>query len=82
MSNNSEQGQLDITLVHPKCGSLYRVAILEEEISAEEDCPVCREVRAAWQHSGGLINRASAGTPLAAALGLALTTGAPGPTSN
>lgn len=72
--------QAELTLVHPNCGAVYRVAVLEDEIEPTEDCPVCQEVREDWRKSGGLVNRASAGTPLATALGLVVTSGKPGPT--
>ena len=56
---------------HEKCGAV--IVSEEERIEAGEDCPVCREVRAAQREYG--IIRASAYTPLAEELGLRVLEG-------
>jgi hypothetical protein len=58
---------------HGKCGG---VVVGAERVTDEEDCPICAEVRTAF-HQYGVI-RASAGTPLAAELGLEVLAGKPG----
>ncbi|HEX2909385.1 MAG TPA: hypothetical protein VH186_01160 [Chloroflexia bacterium] len=66
---------------HEKCGGVY-LAAPGSEVGANEDCPVCTDVRRSYVESGGLANRATPGTPLAAELGLVVISGKPGPVNS
>ncbi len=68
-------------LQHSRCGANYQVFRTEEIAGETTDCPVCQAVRRDYGRTNGMINRASAGTPLADELGLVVFRGTPGPTS-
>ena len=78
MAKNSLDGFPQI-LQHAKCGATYQAFQPEEVVDAITDCSVCTAVRHDYQRSGGLVNRTTAGTPLASELGLVVFSGKPGP---
>ena len=71
-------GEVGEFVIHGKCGASYQIWTEAERLTDAVDCEICRAVRADYVRSSGLINRASAGTPLAQELGLVVTVGQSG----
>ena len=67
---------------HAKCGGEYQVFAPDEMVPDSVDCQICREIRERFQVSYGLNNTATAGTPLAAELGLVVVVDKIGPVAS
>jgi hypothetical protein len=67
---------------HARCGGEYQVFGPGEITPDGVDCQICREIRERFEVSHGLNNTATAGTPLAAELGLVVVVDKIGPVGN
>ena len=67
---------------HARCGGEYQVFGPGEIWPDGVDCQICREIRERFEVSHGLNNTATAGTPLAAELGLVVVVDKIGPVGN
>lgn len=67
---------------HVKCGGEYQVFGPDEIVLDGVDCQICQEIRERFQVSHGLNNTATAGTPLAAELGLVVVVDKIGPVAS
>jgi hypothetical protein len=79
---NSEDKFVPVFLRHAKCGGEYQAHAEAEVVPDGEDCVICKEVRAKYRESHGLVNSTTYGTPLADELGLVVTVDKIGPVAS
>jgi hypothetical protein len=63
---------------HVRCGGTYLAHSEKEIVSDDGECPVCRRVLAIYKATFGKQIVTTAGTPLAAELGMPVSLGKPG----